>query len=418
VSFWYVGFAWQGWMTGYSWFGRGNLVQGSWFLTSSTYNTVNQSYLFGYADGGGGFQSIADVGTSTDFGTTPSKVVFNALFGSYFGDWDRSNCVLRAPLAATGSSHGLVSFWPGSVGTANSYDPLTNTTVKNMTSWMLHPMAMGETIGYCARIAQAYTPYNQWTPHGTSGSIYAALMGDPSLRAFVPKPVASLTATDNSGSVNLNWSAPAEPALLGYHVYRAPDAAGPYSRLNAALLTTPNHTDTAIPSSGSWHYMVRTVIRETTGSGSYENTAQGTFAATAVTATSPYGIWADSHALTGNDSLPTAEPLADGIPNLLKYALGIDPQIAGFQGHLDHGTTPVTDATHLTLSYTRPAPTPIGVIYTVETSGDLATWSSDGTVEVASTDNGNGTRTITVRDGSSNPPAAKRFIRLKISAAP
>jgi hypothetical protein len=206
--------------------------------------------------------------------------------------------------------------------------------------------------------------------------------------------------------------------LLGYHVYRAPDAAGPYSRLNAALLTTPNHTDTAIPSSGTWHYMVRTVIRETTGSGSYENTAQGTFAATAVTATSPYGIWADSHALTGNDSLPTAEPLADGIPNLLKYALGIDPQIAGFQGHLDHGTTPVTDATHLTLSYTRPAPTPIGVIYTVETSGDLATWSSDGTVEVASTDNGNGTRTITVRDGSSNPPAAKRFIRLKISAAP
>jgi hypothetical protein len=137
-----------------------------------------------------------------------------------------------------------------------------------------------------------------------------------------------------------------------------------------------------------------------------------------VTATSPYGIWADSHALTGNDSLPTAEPLADGIPNLLKYALGIDPQIAGFQGHLDHGTTPVTGATHLTLNYTRPAPAPIGVIYTVETSGDLATWSSDGTVEVASSDNGNGSRTITVRDGSSNPPAAMRFIRLKISAAP
>ena len=289
-------------------------MQGSWFLPGSTYNTVNQSYLFGYADGGGGFQSIADVGTSTDFGTTPSKVVFNALFGSYFGDWDRSNCILRAPLAATESSHGLVSFWPGSVGTGNSYDPLTGTFVKNMTSWILHPMAMGETIGYCARIAQAFNIYNVWTPHGTNGSIYAALMGDPSLRAFVPKPVTSLTATDNTGDVNLAWSAPAEPTLLGYHIYRAPAADGPYSRLNTALVTTASHTDTTIPSSGTWHYMVRTVIQETTGSGRYENMAQGAFAAAAVTATSPYGIWADSHDLDGNASLPTAEPLADDEP--------------------------------------------------------------------------------------------------------
>lgn len=100
------------------------------------------------------------------------------------------------------------------------------------------------------------------------------------------------------------------------------------------------------------------------------------------------------------------------------YLFGYADGGGGFQGHLDLGTTPVSGATHLTLSYTRPAPAPIGVTYVVETSGDLAAWSPGGTVEIGSTDNGNGTRTITVRDGTSSPPAANRFIRLKISTVP
>lgn len=146
--------------------------------------------------------------------------------------------------------------------------------------------------------------------------------------------------------------------------------------------------------------------------------AQGTFAAAAVTATSPYGIWADSHDLNGNDSLPTAAPIADGIPNLMKYALGIDPQITGYQGHLGHGTAQVSGTTHLTLSYTRPTPAPVGVTYSVETSGDLTTWTSGNTVEISSTDNGNGTRTIVMRDDTGSTAEAKRFIRLKVGAVP
>ena len=62
--------------------------------------------------------------------------------------------------------------------------------------------------------------------------------------------------------------------MLGYHVYRAPTAAGPFVRLNSGLVNTTNYTDPVIARCA---YMVRAVKLEVSGSGSYYNASQGIF---------------------------------------------------------------------------------------------------------------------------------------------
>jgi hypothetical protein len=55
---------------------------------------------------------------------------------------------------------------------------------------------------------------------------------------------------------------------------------------------------------------------------------------------------------------------------------------------------------YLALSYIRPEPAPLlpGVSYVVEVSGDMETWTTTETEVIATADNHDGTRTITVRD--------------------
>jgi hypothetical protein len=131
-----------------------------------------------------------------------------------------------------------------------------------------------------------------------------------------------------------------------------------------------------------------------------------------------YGGWTSSYGLPSDGTglgAPMASPVGDGIPNTLKYALGIDPWQSGYQGHLAHGTVEVSGTTYLSLTYTRPEPPPSDVTYTVEVSGDLVTWSAAQTAQVSSTDNGDRTRTIVVRDTQPMPSAGRRFIRLKVA---
>ena len=192
------------------------------------------------------------VGTTAEFATSDPQVVFTMLFGSYFGDWDSQDNFLRAPLATPTCT--LTSAWSG-----RPY-------------WEFHHMALGQTVGYSARLSQNNsTLYSadiaqQW--------VHIALMGDPSLRMHPVAPPSSLiVSTNGSGGVNLSWNASSD-TVAGYHVYRASTIAGPFTRLTSSLLTSTNYTDTPVSSNV---YMVRAVKLEVSGSGSYYNPSQGIF---------------------------------------------------------------------------------------------------------------------------------------------
>jgi hypothetical protein len=117
---------------------------------------------------------------------------------------------------------------------------------------------------------------------------------------------------------------------------------------------------------------------------------------------------------SGNGSA-SSSPANDGLPNLIKYALGLAPAVSGNGGRLNYGTASDSGNDYLSFTYTRPEPAPGGISYSVEAGSDLSAgaWSASGLVETNSTVNG-GLRTITIRDSVPMSGGGSRFMRLNV----
>ena len=223
-------------------------------------NHPGNNYLFGYGQGGGGYSSAQGVGTSLDFGTQPSRAVFTSMFGSYMGDWDVANNFLKAPLAgnATGDSLGLCCFWSGR--------PL----------WLIHPMAMGSTLGEITRLSQSYIPSSYpllWSYF--EGYSHTGLMGDPALRLYSVQPPQNVVAQSKAGGVTLSWDASTDTNIIGYQVYRSTSATGPFTTLTPTALATTTFTDGTATAGTAYTYLVKTLKLETPNGGSFQNPSAG-----------------------------------------------------------------------------------------------------------------------------------------------
>jgi hypothetical protein len=219
-------------------------------------------YLLAYGCGAGSYWTLGGLGNSgqyNDGSTTEvvgnnARAVFTLLFGSWNGDWDHEDNIMRSILATR--DYGLACAWSG------------------RPHWFMHHMGLGETIGYCARATQNNTGLYKTQIDSSANQIHVALMGDPTLRLHPVTPPGTLGGTAVAGSVTLTWT-PSPDSLLGYHVYRATSAAGPFTRVTGSLLAATTFVDTSAPSGAT--YMVRAVKLESTPSGSYYNASQGLF---------------------------------------------------------------------------------------------------------------------------------------------
>jgi len=249
-------FASTGWRNFAPFFGAENNIQVPY---GQYFNTLrDNAYLWSYGTGGGSWYTCNGIGGSDDFATTEIKTVFTAFLGSYFGDWDNESAFLRAPL---GSGWALATAWGG------------------RPHWFFHPMALGETIGTAARLSQnnryggLYAAQN-WGTH----QVHVTLLGDPSLRMHPVIPPASVAATPTVGTgVSLTWAASTDTGIQGYNVYRGSSGNGPFTRISSTVpISNLFFTDNS-GTAGSV-YMVRAVKLEQSGSGTYLNLSQGTFA--------------------------------------------------------------------------------------------------------------------------------------------
>lgn len=109
-----------------------------------------------------------------------------------------------------------------------------------------------------------------------------------------------------------------------------------------------------------------------------------------------------------------ANPSGDGMPNLLKYAIGLDPTLTNAATGAPVST--ISDG-HLTLSFPQWTDA-TDLHYVVEVSDDLVTWSSDASAVAieASTPIGPNQVRVTARDLATASDAARRFIRLRVTA--
>jgi hypothetical protein len=222
------------------------------------------SYLWAYGCGAGSYASIGGLGNSgqyndgytTEIVENDIKAAFTMFFGSWLGDWDSEDNIMRGVLATP--SYGLSCSWSG------------------RPHWFYHSMALGETLGHGARLTQnnnANLYRNQ--NNSAAGSIHVTLMGDPTLRLHPVAPPASLGGSSAAGTATLAWT-PSPDSVLGYHIYRAANAAGPFTRLSSSLVAGNGFVDTSAPA-GTNTYMVRAVKLETSASGTYYNASQGIF---------------------------------------------------------------------------------------------------------------------------------------------
>jgi hypothetical protein len=217
----------------------------------------DNSYLLAYGCGAGSYSTIGGLGNTGQYqdGTTIEvvendiKAVFTMLFGSWLGDWDTEDNIMRSVLATR--SMGLACSWSG------------------RPHWYYHHLGLGETLGYATRLSQNNGNGGLYRNqiNSAAGSIHLGLMGDPTLRLHPVAPPSSVSA--NSGT--LTWNASPD-SVLGYHVYRASTANGPFARITSSPVTGTSYTDNA---SGTFVYMVKAVKLQSSASGTYYNTSQG-----------------------------------------------------------------------------------------------------------------------------------------------
>lgn len=214
----------------------------------------SKTYLWSSVVAGGGLSHSDGVGSSDAFALYNVNVVFGMFSGSYYGDWDNESNFLRAALGANGRI--LASMYSG------------------QPQWICHTMALGETIGAAAKLTQDNNEQGIYVPHNRgAGQVHVALHGDPSLRAHpIPSP-SDLSGSARDGGIDLSWVPAQAPGAVGYYIYEADNAAGPFRRMTAAPVTTAQYY-AAQPAK---QYMVRTVALTASPSGSYWNLSQGTF---------------------------------------------------------------------------------------------------------------------------------------------
>ncbi len=239
-------------------FGAANISTApSWFPPTTP-------YLCGSVTGTGSFTSNSVMGTTSNFNTADPRVVFTLASGSYLGDWDHSDDLLRAPLCT--STYGL-----GCI----VVDPPP----------FFHVIALGDTIGSGVWLMQnqdgfVYQDHDRTDDLRDCGferEVWVDWMGDPSLRLNPVIPPSGLAASAAGGTtVDLSWTASTDSSIQGYLVYRA-RGFGSFQRLTRMPIAGTSYAD-SVASAGTYTYMVRAVKLETNGSGTYYNPSQGIFA--------------------------------------------------------------------------------------------------------------------------------------------
>ena len=235
-------------------FGTGNIKKADYFTT-----LTKESYLWSYGCGPGNNIFIQSLNNGRALMTqhlaeTDMEAVFTMVFGSYFGDWDKWNNVMRAILI---NGKTLAVSW---AGRPNFY---------------YHNMALGENLGYSAKISM-----DKWSGYNPSGGtgvemVHVSQLGDPSLRAYYVKPPSELSVSKGINDNILSWTASSDSSIDGYNVYRRTENSL-WEKLTISLTPTTNYTDNTITSGSDYEYMIKSVYLKINGSGSFYNESLGT----------------------------------------------------------------------------------------------------------------------------------------------
>ena len=250
--------------------------------------------------------------------------------------------------------------------------------------WHLQQMIVGLPIGETVRALQ--NDYSDYPAEWSGDPFCMNLLGDPTIRLFIPKPPADVQVAVDASGVDLSWAASLESGLIGYNVYRADAIDDRFVRLNDDPIQDTSYTD-ATARNGAAVYMVRAYKLNAPIWGSYYDESQGAFARVAADDTVNTPPAAQDLVVTVDNNQPTTIMLqgSDADGDTLTYAIGQFPAYGRIIGDGNEVSYAPSD---LYIPYTGPDT----FTYTVH----------DGT---ASSDIA--TVTVTVRSEINEPPVAQ-----------
>jgi len=115
-------------------------------------------------------------------------------------------------------------------------------------------------------------------------------------------------------------------------------------------------------------------------------------------------------AVTGDDS----DADGDGLSTVLEYALGLNPRVQDHALGLQASFVNAAGSSYLALDFRRQRDS-IDLSYQVEVAADLLSWSPTNLPGGATTNNGDGTDKVIMRDFVTRSSNARRFIRLVVT---
>jgi hypothetical protein len=202
-----------------------------------------------------------------------------------------------------------------------------------------------------------------------------------------------------------------------YQIQRATGTGGSFATIGTASGSATTFTDTSsLSPSTTYQYRIQAV--NSFGTSVSSNVITVTTPGATQTASTSFTSW-QSQYFTAEQladptiSGPTADPYGSGVPNLLAYALQLNPATV----RPTDVPSPVITNGHLTVTYF--VPNSISdITYIVEVSSDLQLWNSGSgyTSVITSVPSSTGT-TITVQDAI---PATtqKHFMRVRVTQNP
>lgn len=200
--------------------------------------------------------------------------------------------------------------------------------------------------------------------------------------------------------------------------------------IEAAISYYDSGSGLFIEDAGTWKLAGLTTSVETFGSSTFASSGgdQNNFVristyAAAIQAAIPdlsvYDDWLIDHGLYNAAALATADTDFDGMPQLLEFALGGDPNAADSSLLPTQQIVDENGASYLEIHFTRPQGL-TGISYAAQTTSDLGNWPSDSSGVDAPTlvTNGDGSETVRYRRSLPLGSAEKAFLRIVVSTQP
>ena len=255
-------FAATAWMNMSSTIGKENIETAGYMPSQE-----QSSYLWSYSCNSGSYNSVMLSVYTDELAQRIVNGTFTMLLGSYFGDWDSEDNVMRATLASRPSI--LTCCWSG------------------RPFWFFHHMSLGEPIGYSALISANNNYLYPSTGMQGSKGVHIDLMGDPTLRQKYHKKVTNFTVDydyiiSNKREVRITWDL-IDSGVTAYRICRAKSDSDQFEVIGNVKSDQNYFIDKDAPA-GVLNYMIRTVNREISVSGNYFNLNEGVFLKSSTTA--------------------------------------------------------------------------------------------------------------------------------------